>query len=386
MSEFESVNNELACQWEIAGYSRTLRAAMMHIPLAVLFELTPLCNLGCKMCYIRLNNNERDRLGRELTTEEWLQLAREASEQGTLHLLLTGGEPLLRPDFEELYTELAHMGFMLNLNTNGTLITPKIIDLFAKYPPSGGIAVTIYGASPETYDSVCGSEKWFHKMLNGLEALSSLSITLSVRSTFVKANRHEYLEMHELSKRFTGSYGINPFVTKPVRGVIRDIEDVRMTAEQAFRVDREYVEDYRQRKQGDVLEDEKLTKRELIGEDRVRIAAEAAEMFRNIPPSVIHCTAAKTQYVISWDGKMLPCLNFATPYTLPLEIGVKAAWDQLLEESMKIPACPECKGCEYADYCMNCPGYLQTETGSFEKAAPYLCSLAKVKKQLDQNR
>lgn len=381
-------NNVLAREWELASHNRTLKAALKHIPLSAMFELTPLCNLKCKMCYIRMSREERDRLGRELTTEEWLRLAKETLSAGTLNILLTGGEPLLRPDFRELYTELAHMGFMLSLNTNATMITPDIADLFSRYPPGGGIAVTLYGASPETYQEVCGSADGFHKTLEGLEILSSLPIDISVRSTFVRANIREYPLMRQIADRYTGSYGINPFVTKPVRGVVRDIEDIRMTAEQAFMVDDEHTDYYRNASQ-DAPEKGKTapvrrSKEELIGEERMNTAREMVEVMNKIPPALLHCGAAKTQYAISWDGKMLPCLNFDTPCTLPLEIGVQSAWDRLLEESVKIPPCPECQDCEDADYCMNCPGYLQTETGSFEKAAPYLCSLAKVKKQVYQ--
>ncbi len=109
-SPYETEENEQARRWELAQHNRELRAALARIPIKALFELTPLCNLHCNMCYIRMSREERDALGRELTTEEWLRIARETLELGTFELLLTGGEPMLRPDFEELYTELAHMG------------------------------------------------------------------------------------------------------------------------------------------------------------------------------------------------------------------------------------------------------------------------------------
>lgn len=385
MAEYASTaeHNEIARQWELASHSRLLRAALKHVPLSAMFELTPLCNLSCKMCYIRMNRDERDRLGHELTTEEWVRLARETLELGTLNLMLTGGEVLLRPDFEELYTKLAHMGFLISVNTNATLMTTKVADLFAKYPPST-VSVTLYGASPQTYEAVCGSADGFQKALEGLEMLSKLPTELMVRTTFVKANWHEYPQLREIADRFSGSFAINPFVTKPVRGAVRDLENIRLTAEEVYWVDEENTENYRKQREASCATVGKLTKTELIGEERIKLVSDMIKVLNKVPPTLLHCAAAKTQYAISWDGRMLPCLNFDTPCTFPLDIGMKASWNRLLDLCMEIPACPECQSCEDADYCMNCPGYLQTETGKFDKAAPYLCALAKARKQFYQ--
>lgn len=381
MSEFGAANNELARQWEIANDTRTLRAARMHVPLAATFELTPLCNLNCKMCFVRLDKSEADRIGRLLTAEEWLRLARETLELGTLHLLLTGGEVLTRPDFAVLYKELAHMGFIITVNTNATLVTPEIAELFSKYPPSA-IDVTLYGASPETYAAVCGSADAFHKTLEGLERLAGLPSRLQVRVTFIKANRHEYSAMHEIADRYTASFAINPFITQPIRGAARDVSKIRLEPTEIFEVEREGIEYYRQKlaRGESVPKQTKPTRSQLIGEDRIELERRLTEALNAIEPRNIRCTAAKSMYSITWDGKMVPCLNFASPFTMPLKEGVKSAWNRIPGLCMQIPACDECRKCEHAEYCQNCPGYLQAETGAFDRAAPYLCDIARMKK------
>ena len=56
---------------------------------------------------------------------------------GTLFILLTGGEPMLYPHFKELYTRLREMGFILTLNTNGTLIDNEMVRILQTHKRGG---------------------------------------------------------------------------------------------------------------------------------------------------------------------------------------------------------------------------------------------------------
>ena len=86
------------------------QARMKHIPMNGSIELLPLCNLNCKMCYVRLSREEMEAQGRIRSVEEWMTVAREMKKAGVLFLLLTGGEPLLYPGFKELFVELKKTG------------------------------------------------------------------------------------------------------------------------------------------------------------------------------------------------------------------------------------------------------------------------------------
>ena len=82
------------------------KAKASRIPINGNLELLPLCNMNCDMCYVRLSRTEMEAQGRLHTLDEWLDIAEKMRKAGTLFLLLTGGEPLLYPDFKQLYLKL----------------------------------------------------------------------------------------------------------------------------------------------------------------------------------------------------------------------------------------------------------------------------------------
>ena len=81
------------------------RARKQGVPIHGQFELTPLCNLNCKMCYVHLTADKMDDRSL-LTVKQWKDLIRQAYEGGMLTAALTGGECLTYPGFEEVYLYL----------------------------------------------------------------------------------------------------------------------------------------------------------------------------------------------------------------------------------------------------------------------------------------
>ena len=108
-------------------------------------ELTERCNNNCIHCYINLPADDIKAKEKELSTEEIKDILKEAASLGCLKVRFTGGEPLLREDFEELYLFARRLGLKVLIFTNGTLITPQLADLFARIPPLEKIEVSLYG-------------------------------------------------------------------------------------------------------------------------------------------------------------------------------------------------------------------------------------------------
>jgi uncharacterized radical SAM superfamily Fe-S cluster-containing enzyme len=96
------------------------RAVAERVPLSGSLAMTHRCHLRCVHCY--LGQERFAPAGGELETGFWLSIVDQLADAGCLNLLVTGGEPLLRPDLPEVYTRAIRRGILLSLFTNGILI------------------------------------------------------------------------------------------------------------------------------------------------------------------------------------------------------------------------------------------------------------------------
>jgi MoaA/NifB/PqqE/SkfB family radical SAM enzyme len=104
-------------------------------PLSFWLELTSRCNNNCRHCYGNLPSVDSAVKEKEITLEEIEQIADEAASMGCLGVLMTGGEPMIREDFFDIYRYLKKKGLLITIFTNGTQITEEHIALFKSSPP-----------------------------------------------------------------------------------------------------------------------------------------------------------------------------------------------------------------------------------------------------------
>ena len=164
------------------------KATQLRIPISASFELTPLCNLSCDMCYVRMNAHEVAMHGSLRSMDEWLKTAEELKAMGTLFILLTGGEPLLYPQFNELYLALREMGFILTINTNATFITEEVAELFSRVKPRR-LNVSLYGGYNETYQDLCHISNGYDRCIQGLQLLKRYHIDTKLNLTIRRAGK-----------------------------------------------------------------------------------------------------------------------------------------------------------------------------------------------------
>ena len=199
------------------------KASRMCMPISGTFELTPMCNLACRMCYIRKTRQEVEEHPRPmLTLEQWLKIAEEAKDAGMLYLLLTGGEPFLWPDFWELYERLISMGLLVSINTNGSLLDEAAVERLKAHPPTR-VNITLYGASDETYQSLCQAKGMFRRVDRAISRLREAGIMVKLNCSLTPFNAADLAAMNQYAEERNLILEINSYMFPPLR---RDPEQI----------------------------------------------------------------------------------------------------------------------------------------------------------------
>lgn len=163
-------------------------------------ELTERCNNNCVHCCVNLPENDMNARIRESSEAQVQGILKQAADFGFLQVLFTGGEPLLRPDFEDIYLYARRLGMKVLLFTNGRLITPRLADLFARIPPLIEIEISVYGMHPESYEAVTRVPASFAHFRNGIDLLLERRVPFIVKGTLLPQNRHETGEFETWAK------------------------------------------------------------------------------------------------------------------------------------------------------------------------------------------
>jgi len=172
-----------------------------RFPYSCQWEITCRCNLHCVMCYTDCFNHP-DAIHRELTTAEILRIMDELAKAGTLELCLTGGEPLARPDFFQLYEHAIRCGFLVTVFSNGTLITEAHANRFAALPPHR-IEISLHGITRETFELVTQGRGSYDRCLHAIGLLLERQVPLVLKTTALTLNQQEILDI----KRYVESLG-----------------------------------------------------------------------------------------------------------------------------------------------------------------------------------
>ena len=342
------------------------KAARNRMPLSGTFELTPRCNMNCRMCYIRLSEEQMHARGRERSAEEWIALGRACAEQGMLFLLLTGGEPFLRKDFRQIYTELKKLGLLITINTNATLIDEETVAWLREDAPAK-INVTLYGDSNETYRRLCGHPAGYDAAIRAVDLLLDAGILVNINVSLTQQNLHSLPAIAEFGKSRGVQVNSTAYMFPPVRRQGNIDWEVRLSPEEAGHA-RAWAELL-------TVDDTLLARRlqalhagcpaELSDEDCARTADEK-----------MGCTAGKASFWVTWDGSMTPCGMMTEPSVQPFDTGFESAWQSLCSQTEQIYLPPECSGCKMRRNCMICGALSMAEgTGDSRQKPEYLCHM-----------
>lgn len=346
------------------------KAARRRIPLSGTFELTPICNFACRMCYVRKSPAEVKAHHRpQLGYDDWLRIAREGREQGLLFLLLTGGEPFLWPRFWELYGELVDMGMLVAINTNGSLIDEDAIEKLKRRPPRR-VNITLYGGCDETYERLCGVKGVFGKVDRAIRGLRAAGIPVKINCSLTPHNAGDLEKMVDYAKELGLRLDLATYMFPPIR---RDPHAVgvndRFTPEQTAR--------YRLR--GIELQQ---------GEDACQAFLERVKQGQADPPGLdegcydpvdgrVHCRAGSASFWVTWDGFVTACGMMPEPKVELRDRAFADVWRELTGATAALRLSGVCARCENRLLCHPCAAMAAAETGSAAGVPQYLCHVAK---------
>ena len=192
----------------------------------VAWEITRNCNLSCLHCRASATNGPYEG---ELETNKCLQVLDQIAEVGSPIVILTGGEPLLRPDIFDITRYGTDQGLRMVMAPNGTLITDEI----AKRLADAGIkriSVSLDGAAKETHDRFRGVDGAFDGALKGIASAKTAGIEFQINTTITQHNLAEIPRIQELAVKL-GAVAHHIFLLVPT-GRGKYIIDQAITAEE----------------------------------------------------------------------------------------------------------------------------------------------------------
>lgn len=339
----------------------------MHIPLTGAFELLPVCNLHCKMCYVRKNMAEVNELGGLLPAQQWLDWAKQAADGGMLYPLLTGGEPFIRQDFQEIFAKMQEMGLQVSINSNGTLIDEHMARWLGRHKPTR-INITLYGAGEESYQNLCGDGDAYSRVCRAVEWLKQYGVPVKFNYSVTPENMDDLEEIIAYAKSVEVPIQVATYMFPPVRrdaGMIG--QNHRLSPEDAAlaRVKADWLQ-----------RDPKwfLGLAELYRHFS-EITDERLELLTSGEPQEMRCRAGRCSFWIDWQGNIVNCGMYSSVKSPLKGRSFADAWKQVVDETEQVRYSPACAKCPNRHLCQTCIAMVYNECGDRNGRPEYLCRM-----------
>jgi radical SAM protein with 4Fe4S-binding SPASM domain len=321
------------------------------------WEITYRCNFNCLHCYLPLNIRKQDE--KELDIVGIEKILNKLSKFGVLWIIFSGGEPFLREDFPDIL-ELAHKkGFFIGVNSNGSLISDRIIQKFKNYPPLV-IDIPIYGGRPETHDKFTQIPGSFTKTIENIQKLQSLGEypIILLKGILNIYNKNEIKEMRAIAKKLNLPFRYNPYIYARLNGDLTPCE-LRVSPDEAVEIER------------DDIEVQNVFRKKFFNKE-----------LRYKNGKYVGCGVGKDFFVIDPYGNIRPCAQMPGPkYSILNKKKLNHIWREIQQYVERVWRYTDskCGDCPVSYLCANCPARSFTETGKISHPVDYFCNLAYIR-------
>jgi radical SAM protein with 4Fe4S-binding SPASM domain len=327
------------------------RSQEVERPLSAHLELTHACNEDCEHCYLDLLPDKK--IG-ALDTSEWKRIFDELAAEGCLFLTFSGGEVLVRRDWEELARYARSLGFALRIFTNASLVTDDIADRIASIKPMI-VEVSLLGGIAATHDAITRRRGSFDKTIAGVRRLRARGLRVLLKCVAMKKNIAEHPLILAIAEELECEVSFDMEVS-PKNNGSREPTELTVEGEAALEAARLVG-----RKVGDVADDED------------EAGAESREEHLANPP----CSAGRRVVHIGPTGNVFPCTSWTKPLGNLRQTSFHELWTGNLTfqevRAKRIGSFPTCARCELVTICTPCMALSLLEQGNLAGPSPTKC-------------
>lgn len=328
------------------------------IPFAVTFETTYACNERCVHCYM-------DRNCPALKLPDIKRILDQLAQSGCLFVSFTGGEFFTRKDALDIVEYAGSLHFAIDILSNGTLIDEAVIDTLGRNPVRR-VQVSIYGATPETHDSITCLPGSFDNTWQGITLLRKAGIKVEIAFPLMQQNFAERHKVLDMAKSSGCGMLPSPIITARNNGST-DTFQLRITDQQlsAFLSEKELSRLYSGRKP--------FQEHQFYFE---------YESILEAPP----CFSGFNTCAVTPSGKLLPCNQLMYEVGDLTKEDFSSIWrnSERLKylRSLRISDLPECAGCSLLHSCTRCPGLALLENDDLLGPSPINCQIARMQETI----
>ncbi|MFC1623913.1 radical SAM protein [Candidatus Omnitrophota bacterium] len=323
----------------------------LESPSVCQFELTFRCGLNCNYCYA-ICYNKPEYVQKELDTEQVKFILDKVHKEGTLWLCFTGGDPLERGDFLDIYSYAKDKGFIISIFTNGYSMTEEIVDYLRKNPPFV-IEVTLNAATRKTYEKISGINGSFEKTMKGIDLILQGGLSLKIKTQVIKDNLEELPKI----KNFIEGLGLE---FRPSSFLHARLD--KDSSPCGLRISPEEVLN---------LNGKKLPNNDCKVLPKTEKLQPTIELFS--------CAIGGGDGInIDPYGNLTPCNCLREPKADLLKEDFEEARNVILgwARSRRYITNSKCRDCLIREICYNCPGKAFLEMGNLEGQLDWFCELA----------
>ncbi len=337
-------------------FSLDFHQKLANTPMVGELELTFACPIHCDYCYTDCYNKKSE-IEKQLSFEEVVRILDIMRKEGCLWLLLTGGDPMMRRDFFEIYDTAKSKGFFVTIFASGLLFDERAVKHLKKNPPFS-IEVTIMGSNEEVYESISQVKGSWKRFLAGVRRVMDAGLPLKLKTIVCKQNYHDLENIENLLKSWGKEFSPGTTLFARLNGD-KHPTTLRISPEQVLQVQERFGHhDF---------------------EETPRSSQEAIEPYTEPNDHLFKCGAGYDTFRIDPNGRMIFCTTLREPsFDLRHNDDFNAGFKKMFREitSMTFQTDSKCRTCTMTHICKKCAGKGLLENGDREKHIDYFCELS----------